>query len=172
MSFAQTAQGVCVCSPSSISFTLDFSLQCPPENIVTGVDKGIDRVFCQVTEEPRPDVVAGLDDLVPVNVTAVNIFELGLDLRVIKQSFLPGVNLLNGETIVFESIVNEYDAQTLTSQNTPGGLQIVFKGLNADGVAVTNSFILTYSNRCDVVPFFEGDSIGWAVIVSTFLTFH
>jgi len=156
----------CVCSPFTMSFTLDLSQNCPPANTITGSDKGIDAIFCQIIEEPSFGDADDVTDLVPVEINSVNIFELGLDLTVIKQTFLPGVILLDGDTLSYDSIINGNSLESTPSQDIPGGLQIVLKGVNTDGMEVTNSFILTYTNRCDVVPFSEGDSIGWLTVVS------
>lgn len=166
LKYTQAQLDTCVCSPAMIGLTLDFSLSCPPENVLTGNDQGIDDIFCQIMEEPRFQAESTEAELLPVEITAVNIFELGLDLRVIKQMFLPGVSFLDGETIFYESIIKDTPASTIADEDLPGGLQIVLKGVNLAGNPITNSFILTYSNLCDVVPFFEGNSIGWVVIVS------
>ena len=42
---------------------------------------------------------------------------------------------------------------------------MLLKGENSKGVSTSNSFILTYANRCDVIPFSTDDSIGWNSIV-------
>ena len=52
--------------------------------------------------------------------------------------------------------------------NIPGGLQVDVKGKNQLGRDITNGFILKYTNRCDVVLFTPGYSIGWLNFVSLF----
>ena len=50
----------------------------------------------------------------------------------------------------------------------PGGLQLDVKGKNKLDRDITNGFILKYTNRCGVVLFTPGYSIGWLSFVSLF----
>lgn len=155
----------CACSPSKFQFTLDFNRTCNPTNVLIDDDAGVEGLFCQIVEEPQLSTRL-LADMVPVEVFAINIFELGQGKQVLKQTFLGGDTYVNGDTFTYESIVGSSGGNSTSSISIPGGLQMVLKGRNADGVEIHNSFILIYTNLCDTVPFTEGDSIGWAVIVS------
>lgn len=151
-------QSVCACSPRAVLLTLNFNGFCPPEGILTGSETGIEMAFCSVTE----DAVPGLDpslDLVPVQVTNFNVFELALDMTVMRQTFAT-VDLSDGDTVYYESF-NSSDPSYDPVADIPGGLQVDIKGKNSLGRDITNGFILKYTNRCDVVPFSVGDSIAW-----------
>lgn len=156
----------CACSPSVLTFKLDFNATCPPENVVTGPDTGIDAIFCQVAVEPMQGYsTASREDLTPVTVTQISVFELDNQLSVIKQSFLSNVRLENGDYYTYSSIIGDYNPDEPSATEIPGGLQVLLKGENSKGISISNSFILTYTNRCDVVPFTTEDSIGWNDIV-------
>jgi len=151
-------QPPCACSPRVILFNVDFSGVCPPEDISKGSTTGIGTSFCSITEDAFPGLPPSLD-LVPVQVTNINIFELGMDMTVMRQTFST-VDLVDGEPFSYLSF-NSSDPSYDPIDDIPGGLQVDVKGKNKLGRDITNGFILKYTNRCDVVPFTPGDSIGW-----------
>jgi len=161
------SQETCSCSPSVFTFQLDFSLTCPPENVDVGSNKGIDAIFCQTTIEPfkSEERKSSPLDLVPVSISQISIFELDNQLSVIKQSFLSNLDLVDGDYYSYLSITDNYKQGSFDSNDIPGGLQVLLKGKNANGIGISNSFILTYTNSCESVPFQIDDSIGWNVFV-------
>jgi len=159
-SLAQTDRKLCSCSPSAFTFKLDFSLTCSPVNINVNPTAGVDEVFCEISHDPSLMLV----DEKPVAINQVTIFELNLGLSVLRQTVFTGLNLSDGDTYSFKSIVSEAtDKSSLDELEIPGGLQIELRGVNAADEIIANTFILTYSNRCDIEPFFVDESIGWSV---------
>ena len=57
----------CACSPSIFTFKLGFDGTCPPENVITDPETGVDAMFCQVAVEPlQGHSASSKEDLTPV----------------------------------------------------------------------------------------------------------
>ena len=95
----------------------------------------------------------------------ISVFELDSQSSVIKQSFLTGLKLENGDYYTYSSAIGDYNPNDPETNEVPGGSQVLLKGENYKGASTSNSFILTYANRCDAIPFSTDDSIGWNNIV-------
>lgn len=139
----------CSCTPLVYKWKLDFDGTCPPENITVGKDAGVKDAFCTVTNGRN------VSDFVPVSVTAYQIIELDLDLVPLKVKADSNITLKNGDSIVFSSITgvepNEYS----------GALQATLDALNSADEKIVLEWIVRYSNLCEILPFSDGDSLGW-----------
>lgn len=157
---AQTiGDDVCGCSPRSFTFNLDLSLTCPPTNITSGGP--VAAVSCIVSPFGAPS-----DDLTPIVVESISILELDQSNSVLIEERIDG-NLLDGDSFTYTSVLNDA-ASIESSHQIPQALQLNLNGRNIDGVILLNVFIVTYSNRCGMVPVItEGHSTGWVVFVST-----
>ena len=142
-----------ICSPTFITFTLNFSSGCPG-SIENGT--GIVGTECEF--------IFNETQLLPiVSVETFQVQELDLDLRTLSvQNFGP---LSDGATVEW----NSTSSQNVTDESKiPGGLQFNIVGKTASGLTIVNSAIVQYSNNGNVSPIFEvGDQIGWTVFVST-----
>ena len=88
--------------------------------------------------------------------------------NVINQdsAYVRGIDFVSGDTFNYTSI-------SATSRGVvPGGMNMVLRGVNANGDPVRNVFTITYTNDCGVPTFEEGDAIGWVVFVSLFVIVH
>ena len=69
-----------------------------------------------------------------------------------------------GSTFVYSSIL-ERDPN-LNEGNITGGLQAIIEGVNAQQTEIINTWIIGFTNECDVFPIFSvGDAIGWLEII-------
>lgn len=149
---------ICACSPSAFTFTLDFSLTCPPVSVTR--NPGITATYCQIL--PFGDVNETVTDLVPVEIDSIDVLELGQTFSVLSQQNISGT-FLDGDTFDYTSLIaaEGYDGEL------PKVLQLNFFGSNALGEKIINYFAISFSNVCDTYPaMFEGDSAGWTSFVS------
>lgn len=187
------AQDICACSPSSISFQLNFSGVCPPVEIV-GAQGAVAATFCQISPLGDGDSQDQTDDLVPVTVYEITAIELGQNFQVIGNTatlFPDPENpteeaLSDGDEVTFTSIIDTSRTEELEffdqneKNNIPKVLQINIFGKNKDGDQIVNFFAISYSNNCSAYEVIEeGSSAGWTDVVSStgyanssFLSFH
>ena len=151
---------LCACTPSIYRFTLDFAAVCPPPGIEYGPETGIDQWFCRTDADD--DAVT---DLTPVSVTSYIVLELDKELQVIKQFFRGDLDLQDGDTFEYTSVTA--GSGPVGPDDIPGAMQMALTGLNAQGDEVTSQWIVTFTNNCDVLPFEEGNSMSWAIMVRT-----
>ena len=153
---------ICACSPSKFSFTLDFSLTCPPVDVTR--NDGIAATFCAMSS--FGDVGEEIEDLVPVEVQNLNVLELGQNFQVLKQENITGVNL-EGDSFDYESVMLDPSVE-----EKPKVIQLNIFARNADGDPIVNFFAISFTNDCDTFPtMIEGESAGWTRFVSI-LPFH
>lgn len=158
---AQIGTDICGCQPATYTFTFDFDLTCDDTTVMEG--GGINETAC-LTEIRGQDEVPP-EDLVPLSVQNVQIFELDQDLQVVAQTVRTGP-FANGGTFTYTSIISTMTSD-LNSQSLPRGLQVVSTGLNAKEEATVNTYIITYTNDCGIFPILtEGQQAGWTVFVS------
>lgn len=151
-SLAPVTADTCICQPNQISFVLDFALTCDDRTILTG-DPGIKEAECLIF----PDGV----DPIPVSVESVHIFETDQDLNLINQLNI-NETLSSGGTIVYNSFASINSPEEII----PTGITVQLNGINANGESITNSFVILYTNECDVYPVLtNGDQIGWTKLV-------
>lgn len=137
-------------------------------NIRVGENTGIRGAACDVID---PNVIgpSNVTDFQPVVVISYQIIELGLDLIPIKVDGQSNLRLFNESKISFSSI-------TAAQENvTSGGMQATVVGLNAERQRIQLNWIVRYSNRCEILPYEQGDSLGWMVFltnVRTFSSYH
>jgi hypothetical protein len=164
LSMTSTAQEIgtelCSCSPSTYSFTLDFSLFCPPVNITIG--DAVQATSCLVSPFGNPQV----ENLVPEEVQSIDILELGQDLRVLVQENLEG-SFADGDTFSYTSITST-PGNIVSSVEIPRALQLNIVGVNANDEPIINVYIITFTNDCGAYPVLqEGQSAGWTRFVRT-----
>jgi hypothetical protein len=149
----------CICQPFGITFTLDFSIDCTERSIFTG-DPGISEVGCLTSP-------MGVD-LTPISVETVTIVEVDQNLDVIKMVNFTET-LSSGDSINYESFAASNDFAS--GGIVPRAVTVILNGLNAAGDNITNSFVIVYTNDCNVYPaLVDGDQIGWTTLVSVFAT--
>ena len=150
---AQTPVQVCDCSPPTYYWKLNFSTGCPNQISTTGGTKGGSGTC--VYDDFGSDFN---NDFTPVVVTDVQVIELDVNLLPIKGLESFNVSLVDGEVITFQS-------QSTLGEIT-GGLQGEIRAVNAAGQAFSQKFIIRLSNICEILPFNEGDSLGFLQFVS------
>ena len=96
--------------------------------------------------------------------TSVLILELSQGLKVIKQHFRDGLELDDGETLEYASIVAD-DGRA--DDTTVAAIQMALAGISTEGTAIQSQFILTYTNNCGTDVFRVGDAMSWLVVVSS-----
>lgn len=146
-------QDIFICSPTAFTFTLDFSGDCPGTVEEGPGIEGLDCFFLRnSTIDPRP-----------ASVKTIQILELDLDLNTIFVDNFVG-NFQDGDSVEYSSV----SAGDITDDSqVPGGIQLNIVGTDANGLQITNSFIVEYTNDGAVSPIlFVGDQIGWVVFVS------
>ncbi len=101
-------------------------------------------------------------DVTPVVIYSIQFLEVDTSFNVINQdsAYVRGIDFVSGDVFNYTSI-------SATSRGAvPGGMNMVLRGVNAEGDPVRNVFTITYTNECGVPTFEEGDAIGWVVFVS------
>jgi hypothetical protein len=77
---------------------------------------------------------------------------------------VPGA-FVDGDMLTYTSILSTSDS-SWTAADLPRGLQFVITGMNVNREIVVNSFIITYSNDCDIFPVLTvGQQGGWVDFV-------
>ena len=152
---------ICGCQPATYTFTFDFDLTCNDNNVEGG--PGINETAC-LTEVRGKDEVPD-EDLVPVTVQTVQIFELDQNMQVFSQTVRTGT-FVDGSNFTYTSIIS-----TITDLSDvaalPRGLQLVITGLNNKEESTVNTYIITYTNDCGIFPILiEGQTSGWTIFVS------
>ncbi len=158
LSGSAKAQELCSCSPSTYTFTLDFSLTCPPVSVTR--NPAITATFCQIS--PLGDANETITDLVPVEVESLGILELGQEFEVLSQHNITGP-LISGDTFDYTSLIDAdgYDGAPVRV------IQLNIFATNALGESIVNFFAISFTNTCDEYPaLIEGDSAGWTKFVS------
>ena len=151
---------ICGCQPATYTFTFDFDLVCD-DTTVEG--SGINETACLTEIRGQDEVPA--EDLVPLSVQNVQIFELDQDLQVVAQTVRTGP-FTNGDTFTYTSIISTM-TDDLNPQSLPRGLQVVITGLNSKEQSTVNTYIITYTNDCGIFPILtEGQQAGWTIFVS------
>lgn len=152
-------EDLCACSPSKYTFTLDFSLTCPPVDVSR--NGGISATFCQIS--PFGDADLNITDLVPAEVQYIDVLELGQGFEVLSQDNITGT-FVDGDSFEYESLV------TAGEENIPKVIQLNIFAYNAAGEPIVNFYAIAYSNACDEYPaLIEGESAGWTQFVSNML---
>ncbi len=154
VTMAQEVQ-VCSCSPPIYRWKLNFSKGCPLE--ISPV-AGTKSPFC-VYDDLSPGFVG---DLVPTLITDLVLVDLDLEITGVKTLRVNNATLRDGDVITFESVT------ALEPNQFTGGLQGQMRAENAQGSAFTLSFLIRFSNLCDILPFNVGDSLGFLEFVSSF----
>jgi len=154
---------VCSCAPTNFIFRLDFTRTCDDNTVPIGKTHGIDRSFCRTD---GVDSIGGDDAqaLTVAKLTSVLILELSQGLKVIKQHFRDGLELDDGETLEYASIVAD-DGRA--DDTTVAAIQMALTGISTEGTAIQSQFILTYTNNCGTDVFRVGDAMSWLVVVSS-----
>ena len=123
---------------------------------------GVQSTSCLLSPFSDPDTT----DLVPVEITSIDIVELGQDVSVLVRDSITG-RFSDGDSFVYESIINT-PADVNGANDIPRVLQMNIVGLNQLNEEIINVFIITYSNTCGDYPvLFEGQTIGWTILVGS-----
>ena len=162
---------ICICSPSTYEFTLDFTLTCPPptNNVATGIDNGsIEETSCFITQE----IAGTITDFTPVEVDTIEILELDQEFVQIGSSTEYGgptnPPFLNGDTISYTTKSATTMPVTI-DEEIPKAIQLLMRGRNVLNQPIQNVYLITFSNDCNAYPTLDiGESIGWTVFVSIF----
>lgn len=150
---------ICGCQPATYTFTLDFGLICDDTDVA---GPGINGTAC-LTEVRRQSDTSD-EDLVPVTVQNIQIFELDQSLQVSSQTVRSGT-FTDGSTFTYTSIISTMNSGSPPA-SLPRGLQLVITGLNENEESTVNTFVITYTNDCGVFPILtEGQTAGWVIFV-------
>lgn len=153
---------ICGCQPGSYDMILDFSVAC--EDASVG-GPGVNATSC-IASRVNPDMVT---DFTPVVVTSIQILELNAFSRVIKQTALTGL-FLDGARLSYRSVLDEYD--TFNATTFPRSFQMIFQARNAQDQPIRITWLVVYSNSCDVFPvIYPGQTEGLIVFVSSICAF-
>lgn len=156
----QIGTDFCGCQPATYTFTFDFALTCDDTDVA---GPGINDTACLTAI--RDQDVSPAEDLVPVVVSSVQIFELDQNLTPFAQTVRTGT-FVNGSNFTYTSIISTItDLSNVAS--LPRGLQLVMTGLNSKENSTVQTWIITYTNDCGIFPLLtEGESAGWTIFVS------
>ena len=101
-------------------------------------------------------------DVTPVVIYSIHFLEVDTSFNIINMdsTYVHGIAIVSGDVFTYTSI-------SATNRGVvPGGMNMVLRGVNANGDLVRNVFTILYTNECGVPTFKEGDAIGWVVFVS------
>jgi len=155
---AKDSNTTCVCKPTQVSFEIDTSAGCT-QSFNKGSQTGIIDSYCIIRGSKTQQ------NLVPVNITGIKIFELKGDLTTDRAP--TEINATSDGSKLSDGSGFSYSFYPYTSANAlSGGVQIMIRGVNSDGDNVTQDAILAYTNNCGSLVFEEGDQIGFLNIVS------
>merc|ERR1712183_686116 len=112
----------------------------------------------------------GIIDFVPVSVQSIGIIEMNQNLQVVNQEYVEG-NFVDGDSFSYISYA-AIPGMIVNAEDLPRGIQIDIKGVNKDGEAIMNMYLITFKNSCGVYPVIsEGQSFGWTRFVSFLFCF-
>lgn len=159
---ATTAQQLCLCQPSTYELTLNFNGTCMDQTVMMPNDTmAVAEVACVVQNGVPP-----LVDPIPVSVSNILISELDQQQQIVRQENNTRT-FANGDVVAYESILSLTNPGMFDNVTTPSGLLIMITGVNEGGVVIENTFVILFSNLCNVYPVLEaGDQIGWIIFVS------
>lgn len=153
---------ICSCSPLVYRWKIDFSLSCLPVGLNVGPSQGITNFDCDVVGDD-----ASITDLKPIVITSYQLSELDMNLQVFKSEAAQDLSLTTGDVVEFRS------ETSVNSAFYSGGFQAIFDAKNELGQSIRFTWILVFSNICEVDPFETGQSIGWLSISVRFCSiFH
>jgi len=164
LSFA-SGQQVCSCTPTIYRWKLDFSSSCnfgrdveqPSIGIEIGRDFGVTNAICGVsTVNPSDDG----NNLIPVKITKFQFVELDRNGSDIKSEGAGPISLQDGDII-------QYNSETAIGTEIPARMTAFVFAENSQGDEIQLQWTVVFSNRCETIPFKDGDSLGWLVFVST-----
>ena len=150
----------CSCSPLIYKWTLDFTRNCASTELSLGIGSitGLASIECDITMVNTTDPI----DLVPVALTSYELIELSTDrLAPVK---------INSETDLYFQDGQHLALTSETAANpslVSGGVKGTIGAVNLSGHGIELSWLIRYTNVCEAKPFEVGDSIGWAVLVSS-----
>jgi hypothetical protein len=162
---AQIGVTICACQPASYTFRFNFTNSCENTTTIFPDQPGVVDVGC--VESP---IISGDDDglfdLVPVQITTVEVLELD-QFQVPIGGKLYKEGYTNGDEITYVSIAGtSAGIFNLTELTVPKGLQLNIAGRNKFDLDITNFWIILFSNDCGLFPVLhEGDKIGWTDMV-------
>jgi len=146
---------VCICSPTTFTFTLNLNYTCP--GTITE-NNGIAEIACFVLP------VEGSTDLAAVEAESIQVLELDMNLRAINQRNYEGP-FFDGESIIFSSVsTGQIDELT----EVPGGLQLNSRLKNAAGELIIVTFSIDYTNDCNFTPILDIGARSGPIIFSDF----
>lgn len=151
---------ICGCQPATYTFTLDFGLTCRDGNVA---GPGINDTACLTEIRGQKEVPP--QDLVPVTVQNIQIFELDQNKKPFSQSVRVGT-FQNGSNFTYTSVISTMTSD-LNAISLPRGLQLVITGINSKEEPVVQTYAISYTNDCGVFPVLKvGQTAGWTIFVS------
>ena len=146
---------VFICSPTSMTLTLNFTAGCPG-TIADG--PGITGTDCFTIPERNTS-----ESFTPVSVSQFQVIEVNIDLTPAGVKNYVG-DFQDGDSFEWASISA---AKVSNSSQVPGGIQFVVMGIDEKGASFRTTSLIDYTNDGNTSPIFEiGEYIGWIVIVS------
>jgi len=147
---------ICFCAPNVYEFELDFSLTCPPVNITLG--DAVAATTCLVS----PFGSAEVADLVPVNITSIDVLELNQNLQImVNENISPNKAFLDGDTFTYTSYA-AIPGEIVNPEDLPRAIQLNMVGQNKLGEEIINMYLITFTSSCGAYPvLFGGQWAGW-----------
>lgn len=142
---------VCSCTPLTYRMVFDFSREFSgDECIQIATDGGNKGSTC--TYDIGPDFDG---DLKPAVITNFSFSELDQSLAGIKVLNQFNTRIEDGDEVEYES-VTAIDSEVIT-----GGISASFTAINQANQTFELSFLLRFSNLCEILPFSVGDRLGY-----------
>ena len=151
----QPSRIVCGCQPAQWEMKIDYSLGCP-QNVLPS--PGIEDQDCEVSNLAIP--AADPNDFTFSGTVNVVLFEAQGNIRLNPRSF---PNIADGETITYQSILNE--PENVTDQNLPQAFLASINGFNAAGDRLRAAWLYRFTNECDVFPVISGGEVQAVALV-------
>jgi hypothetical protein len=127
---------ICACQPSTITFRVDFSIDCDGSNVA---GPGIDETTCNTETRGNENVT----DFVPTFITTVQILELDENIQPVSETNYDA-GYFDGAEITYTAIV-ERAPDNITAATLPRGFQVVLTGLNAAEQNIVNLLAIRYT---------------------------
>jgi hypothetical protein len=176
-----TDGNACSCSPTKFTFRLNLAQDCEDDSI--NENAGIASTHCTIedgdaiAEETSVEPVRRLASSTPVEITSVQYLEFHPDTLEVMHTDDTYVNttLEDGDVLTFYSASSYLPSVETENQEeyVPGGVSLIIYGKTEDGEVIRNRFYWIYDEAVTdcfenlvVSGIYEGDALGWVVVVS------
>jgi len=105
---------------------------------------------------------AEVADLVPVNITSIDVLELNQNLQImVNENISPNKAFLDGDTFTYTSYA-AIPGEIVNPEDLPRAIQLNLVGQNKLGEEIINMYLITFTSSCGAYPvLFGGQWAGW-----------